>query len=225
MKRPNISDGLLLEHGGTVHKQLEVDLPDFTAFDNTLDAGMIKLKNCLDEAKGLDPDRKVKSGITEKTVTLAEVKEAAIAECNKVFYFAEKVFKSKPVILEEFGQNAFRKARTSQKNMALYLHQLAKTVGKYRAELTTAGAQPTLIDSIGDMAGILETSNLDQEVLKKMRPVLTVQRNAKLNELYAILKEFNKASKVIYAKKPEKLAKYMMPKQPRNTGKSTTEKQ
>jgi hypothetical protein len=219
MRRTNIPDSLLIEHAGTVKKHLEADLADFTAFDSTLDnAKLGQLGLFIKEAKGMDPDRVVRSGISEKTVTIKELMEAGKSDCGKVFYFAEKKFMSKPVIMEEFGQRAFREGRNSQRKLSLYMFQLDKTIGKYRGELISAGAQESLLDNIGIIANMLYTGNLDQEALKKVRPLQTLQRNTKLNDIYTILREFNKASKKVYTGNRLKQAKYLMPKRPRSGG-------
>jgi hypothetical protein len=140
-----------------------------------------------------------------------------------VFYFAGKKFADKPSIMNEFGVKELAKIKNVQPKLALFMHHLADVARKYRSDLKSAGASEELLNNIMPMADMVESGNTNQEVLKSTRIEKTKERNDKLNTVYDILKEFNKASKIIYSKDSLKRAKYYMPRKAKGGGNSGKE--
>lgn len=217
MRKYQVSDSKFLEHADVVNDHLKTDLPDFTKFDSDLDeTKRTSLEAYIGEAKEVSSDRVVQGVLKNQTQSLESAMAEARTICGDVFYFAEKKFANNPAVMSEFGLKEFQKINKSQSGLSLFMIQLAKVIGKYRDDLLAMKATPELLDSVKPMSEKISSDNVTQENLKGNRPLSTLERKEKLNAVYDILLEFNKASKKVYAKDPIKLARYFMPTKPRS---------
>jgi hypothetical protein len=209
MRKYSGSQSRFLEQASTVHSHLETDLTDFSKHDPKLnEEKRSRFGDYIKRAFTISPDRVVVSGIVSQTNLLKKSMSDARDACNNIFYFAERKFANKPTVQSEFGKSEFQKVNRNQPNFALYLHHFAKTVDKYRVELLEDGASEDLLNSIPTLAEKVNSTNVVQENTKNLRPLSTKERNDYLNDIYEIMKEFNKASKIVYANDPIKRKRY-----------------
>jgi len=208
----NITDGRLIEHGNSVVSFLPDDLEKFKAFDNTFGHPFI------DQLKaGIDAVNQIKSddvAIDEQTQLTDRVRES-MEKCNEAFktlaFFARKALDGNESIQNQLGFNDIAEARGNQRKMIEFMGSLAKTAAKYKDQLTEAGMNPQVIDSLPELHQELTEANNEQEMYKKERPSLTYERVERLNKVYDMLLYVSDMAKIIYADNPAQLNKYKMP--------------
>jgi len=208
----NITDGKLLEHGNSVASFLPEDLDDFKAFDSTFG------QHFIDQLKaGIEDVNQTKSddvAIDEQTELTDQVRES-MEKCNESFktiaFFARKAFDGNDSIQNQLGFNDIQEARSNQLKMIEFMGSLAKTAAKYKDQLTEAGINPEVIDSLPEFHKELTNANNEQEMYKKERPSLTQERVDRLNKVYDMLLYVSNIARIIYADNPAQLNKYKMP--------------
>jgi hypothetical protein len=147
-------------------------------------------------------------GLTEK---LSDEFKKSISLFKDVRYFAKKKFRTSPATLKEFGLGKYVKARKSQPDMIVFMHELDLTVQKYKVELKEAGLKETVITGIKPAATALEQCNSGQESGKGHRMVKTEGRVLLVNSLYDLLLEFSDASRIVFQNDPLSRSHYVLP--------------
>ena len=208
----NIADALLLEFAGKEIEYLPVDLAKFTALDPDLNAEkQTQLKNVYLDALTFGSDKTEVSVVSQLTENLS----AQLKNCTSIFkevrYFVRKKFGNSPAVQKELGIHSYRKARTIQSEMVLFMYELAAGVEKYKTALTEAGLKESVIASIKPAAVALEKVNVTQKTGKGGRAVKTADRIILLNSLYDLLTDFSEAAKIIFANDPVKRERYILP--------------
>jgi hypothetical protein len=208
----NTTDGRLIEHGNSVVSFLPEDLEDFKAFDSTFGQPFV------DQLKaGIDAVNQIKSddvAVDEQTQLTDQVRES-MEKCNEAFktvaFFTRKAFDGNESIQNQLGFNDIAEARSSQLKMIDFMGSFAKTAARYKDQLTQAGMNPRVIDSLPELHQELTEANNEQEMYKKERPSLTYERVERLNKVYDMLLYVSDMAKIIYADNPPKLIRYKMP--------------
>ena len=208
----NVADAVLLEFAGKEIEYLPADLAKFTAYDPDLNAEkQTHLKDVYLNALTFGTDKTEVSVVSQLTENLA----AQIGNCISIFkdvrYFVRKKFSNSPAIQKELGINTYRKARTVQSKMVLFMYELATGVEKYKTELKEAGLKDSVIASIKPAAAALEKVNVTQKTGKSGRSVKAEDRVVLLNNLYDILADFSEAAKRVFANDPVKRERYILP--------------
>ena len=208
----NITDGRLLEYGNSVASFLPGDMEDFKSFDSTFGQHFInELKTGIEDFNQVKSD---KVAVDEQTELTDQVRES-MEKCNHAFktvaFFARKAFDGNDSIQNQLGFNDIAEARGNQLKMIEFMVSLAKTAAKYKDQLTEAGINPEVIDSLPDLHKELTEANNKQEMYKKERPSLTSERVERLNKLYDLLLYVSDMARIIYADDPAQLNKYKMP--------------
>lgn len=211
-RRFNIADAILLEFAGKEIEYLPTDLAQFTAFDPDLNVGkQTLLKSVYTNALTFGSDKTAVSVVSQLTEELS----AKIKNCTSIFkevrYFVRKKFANSPAIQKELGMHTYRKARSVQSEMVLFMYALAASVEKYKTELTEAGLKASVIASIKPAAEALEKTNVTQKTGKGGRTVKTEDRITLLNNLYELLTDFSEAAKIVFANDPVKKDRYILP--------------
>ena len=208
----NFSEPVLLEHAGEIGEYLIEDLPQYTAFDPDLNEE--KRQNLLDytnKALGLGTDS-TQVGILEgKTATMKSVMQTCFKRVETLRYFVNKKFGGNEVMVRQFKFNEYNKARKSQTKLIVYMYELAKIAGNFRTDLVSAGMKEDDIAAIQTAAEALNQANTTQETGKGERVMSTSERNALLNDIYSLLMDFNRASKIVFADDPIRRERYVMP--------------
>lgn len=208
----NVADAVLLEFAGKGIKFLATDLPIFTNFDPDLTAGKVtKMENVYKSILSFGTDKSEVEEVSKLTENLAGEFKNCTSIYKEVRYFANKKFGKSPAVIRLFGLDSYRKARKKQPTMVVFMHELGKSVEKYKTELMEAGLKESVIASIEPATLALENSNVDQEVGKDSRPVKTEGRIELLNTLYDMLLEFSSAAKIVFAKDALKRDRYILP--------------
>ena len=208
----NVADAVLLEFAGKEIEYLPADLDNFTDFDPDLNAEkQTQLKNVYLDALTFGSDKTEVSVVSQLTENLS----AQLKNCTTIFkdvrYFVRKKFANSPAVQKELGIHTYRKARTVQSQMVLFMYELAAGVEKYKTELTAAGLKESVIASIKPAAVALEKVNVTQKTGKSGRSVKAEDRVVLLNNLYDILADFSEAAKRVFANDPVKRERYILP--------------
>jgi hypothetical protein len=222
-RKSHVADPILLEFTGTMLSYLQGDLASFTAYDPDLNQAKADLiQSTYDSILNYGTDNIQVSVVKGLTENLAGELKKSISLFKDVRYFAKKKFGNSPAILNEFGLKRYAKARRSQANMILFMHELDVTVQKYKVELKGAGLKEAVITGIKPAATALTNANTGQEKGKGGRTVKAEGRVVLLNTLYDLLKEFSDASRRIFEDDPLSRSHYILPY---NTSKEEDEEQ
>ena len=211
-RKYKVADAVLLEHAGVVIQELPNDLTAFGNFDPNLNQEKLTgMTNIYNDALNQGTDNQQKGKVKKLTENLA----AAINDCVKVFkevrYFAKKQFGRSPAVMKQFGLNRYRKARTSQPEMVVFMYEFYNVAQQYRDGLVEAGMKAEVIESIKTAADQLNSDNITQELGKDNRMSKTEERVVLMNSLYDELADFSEASKIVFANDPLKREKYIFP--------------
>lgn len=211
----NITDADLIEQAKTVHGNLCEYIDTFTAFDSSINGGTTEQIAILTkQAENNLPDHV----IADRQVQLTDIVKGKMKECRDHFqllsYFIKKAFPESASIRNEFGENNYGKVRNSQSKMILFMQELNSVAVKYQQELTDTGAKQDYIDKISQLHNDLNQANEDQELYIGKRPVLTEERVKILNDLWKVLIQISRASKIIFASEPAKMKLFLFPTRP-----------
>lgn len=201
------SDAFLLEKADTFALALDADLPDFTAFDSTMNpAWLLNVKSAITSALTYDSDELVLAQQKQKTDLVAAAMQQGMVVYNDIMYFAEqKAFKGNAAVLQEFGRgDKYRKATKNQSLMTDFLEELFRTATKYNAQLTAAGCPPAAIAAIDAACQTLRNVNADQNLTIDGRPVISQERIVQLNGVYDSVRQICEAAQRVYRTNPAK---------------------
>lgn len=212
MRDYSCSNDDLIAEANNFLENLETDLPDFTAYDPRLDAAHVAaFSQTIQAALGTPSDRVVRQMIEQSTGSLLALMKSAVDKVGRIRYFAEDIFKDSPLILNQFNFKRFSQIRNSQAAFPQYLRELHAAAQEHKAPLTAAGLEEEIIDSLLESANLIAEADAVQEAKKDDQPVITAERQAKYNEVYAYMVAFNKAAKQIYKNQPAKRKLYKLP--------------
>lgn len=195
----NGSDDYMVETSATLQSIFLANLPDFTAFDTTLNAVFAtSWLNAINAAGTVLRDSQVKDILAQRTDAVLAQMELCKIKYNEVKYFANKVFPKDKARQDEFGTDTYNQARQSQSKMISFLDEMHKACVKYQPQLIAGGMTATKIADILVLRTNLQNLNTSQESYIRGRPVLTQDRIIVLNNCYNITKTVIEAAQVIY---------------------------
>ncbi len=207
-----ISDTALLEFTGKMLAYLPEDLASFTAFDPDLNSELQDgLTHLYQRALDYGTDSAERGVVQKNTEDVQLQLKLCVSAYHEVRYFASKCFGSSPAILREFGVIKFRKVRGNQAQMIVFMFELAHAANKYKKELLDSGLSERTITALPELARNLEKVNVQQELSKNQRSLKTEVRVVMLNDIYAVLLKFYKASKIAFASNPIQRERYTLP--------------
>lgn len=207
-----LPDAVLLEVAERMNTSLVQHIDDFTTFDTTFgNTYPAELTAALQEISTIDTDQVVIDQMAELTEKL----DQAMASCNKAFrtiaFFVKKAFPDSAAKQNQFGLNDMRKARQSQANLVLFMENLARQVEAHKDKLIEQGCNEQLINGLPTLAQELKTANVEQEVFKKERGLITQERIEKMNNLYRLMKPIHDIARIVYADDPALLDTFTIP--------------
>ncbi len=208
----NITDARLLEHTGVTLEALTTDLADFTAFDPDLNQDKVTAltdlyRTTLEEGG----DDMVRGKLGEKTQTLLDVMDSSNKIIKSLRYWVNKAFEDDPAGHKRFRLTKYWKVHNNQPELIAYLSSLATVVEELRPQLEAANAPAELLDSVKTLSMDVEAANNIQENSKGSRGSATQDRVTRLNSIYAICQQFNRAAEYIYDEDPAKREQYRIP--------------
>ncbi|MUP37215.1 hypothetical protein [Labilibaculum euxinus] len=208
-----IPEASLLEYAEVVAEMYLNDSDAFIAFDSTFTPEYgTKIKDSLAAVMAQKSDQVIIDEMAEHTQMVLD----AMADCNHSYktiaYFVRKAFKGNTAVQNQFGFNDISNVRDSQAKMVLFMEQHAKTSESYQANLVAAGCSQELISQLMSKAEQLKKANIEQEIFKKKRGVITQQRTQILNEVYQLVKPINDIAQIIFSDDAARMAKYTLPK-------------
>lgn len=184
----NGSDALMAESARTIYNLFLEDLDEFTTFHTLFTAeyatNFLNQINAADTVN-TDVSTLAKQGIeTQKVLTAMEQSRQLYL---RIKTHAQWAFAPSPATIKEFTKGYTNVGR-NQPKMLLFLETLEKVVNKHSESLTTGGGMPsTLITELTTVKTQLKTANVQQEVYKKQRLVLTEERIRILNDCYTTM--------------------------------------
>lgn len=207
-----ITDSRLMEHGGVTLEFLKGDLPEFTDFDPDLGTEKeARLRTLIQEALEEGGDDVVRGKLGEKTQSLLQAMDRCDETVKRLRYWVKKTFKNDPAARKRFRLSRYWKIRNNQPRLITYMSALATVVGELRGPLEAASTPTDLLDSLKPLSEEVEEANNVQENSKGGRGMATQERIIRLNEIYAICREFSDAAESIYSDDPAKREVYRLP--------------
>ena len=207
-----VSHAGLIEHAKTTNSNLDEFLPEFTAFDSTIDATTVSTVDALivkDESTLSD------NVISDRQVQYTDIVNSVMKECRSHYqifsHFVRKAFPNSLSKRNELGENDYKAARVSQKIMILFMQEIHEVAVGYQTELLAAGCQQDYIDRLSVLFNELNTANLNQEKYKGKRPMFTDERVANLNELWDVLLLISNTARILYATDISKMKLFLLP--------------
>ena len=211
-RKYNVPDSELVEFIGTVIYHLDEDLPRFTVFDPDLNADKKNHFSSLhNQTLTNTSDRQEQAKITAKTIELKQLTEHSNDLVTRIRYFAEKQFKKRTAILQEFGFKTYRNASRNQPKLIQFMYLMVQVVDKYRTELLESGLPEDVINEVKPITDALNLVNTQQEARKNARKVSTTDRTEVYNQVYDVLGEFSDAAAIIFANDPIRRQRYVLP--------------
>jgi len=211
-RKTHFSDAVLSQKAKVILRMFEEDKTEFINFDADFDdpysADFLSVLNAVDEF----PDDET---LVDRQAQLTRTFKLNMKRCRDKFndakYYIEKVFPENKTAWNEFGYNRYDSARRNfikTDSLMTLFHAVAI---KYFARLAAVNYTQAMIDAIETIRQALHDAWHEQSAFKKSRPVLTVQRISKINELYDKIIEINRASKRIFKKDYARWQRYLLP--------------
>lgn len=208
-----IQDTVLIEHASTVIAQLSEALPDFSAFDRTVDAAFIvRIQQALEAANAVPSDAVLEKTLKEQTQRVSSALASCYNDYKKLAHFARKMLSSNPAIRNKFGMNEITKARQHQTKMLILMNKLVKNTKRYSNELARLGCPKELIEGLPGRAEALHEASWEQKKSKDERRIYTERRVQLLNNLYLLLKQLNDIARHIYRNDQTLMRTYKIPR-------------
>jgi len=211
-KSYQLSDSDMLETA-----KLKLDLmidyqADFENFDiEFADPFAADLQTLIADAEVTDTDETFMdqlSGLTGNIITLEK-------DMLKLFkgtrYFVEKAWPGSTGRMAAFGYFALSKARQSQLKTLMHFLVFNAMVQQEQAALTAAGMDAAMIADIDAKSQDLIDANMEQEIFRQTRYVLTENRTLLFNNIWSQIKRICKAGKIIFADDEEKYRLWLLP--------------
>lgn len=211
-KRVNtqIEDSLLAEKSRTWQSFFKDRVSLFEAFDSTLNMALADNWLLKIEAFEAHPsDENTLDLLQDKTQTLTEATDAAIAQVRDIEYFVTRAYPTEKRKLLEFGfEQLYKKRQKNFSDMVVQCFVLHRVLLPYAPALSAAGMPATLPAQYLLAVQALNEAMLDQEHFKRHRILLTTQRIQLFNELYAIHRTVAEAARIVFATNPAIAAQY-----------------
>ncbi len=191
---------------------LSEHLAVFTAINVRFDeAYKTDLISKIDDAEAIPSDQVIIDKQAAFTAVANETQDACVKHFSRMRYYIEEAFPDRKEIWRQFGYNDISDARRSDKEMLRFMDGLQKTATTYATELTNANMPVDVLDNIEPLKSKLQTDVLAKESYKKERTVITARRIEKLNTVWAMLKDINKAAQVVFIDDPVMLNMFEFP--------------
>ena len=214
----------------------EHHLPEFTAYDPSLDAGYLaSFKAAFQNLILFLPTHDQERAVMQDEILIADLDKALAKCCTKykdVKYYAGKAFPDNKEALKEFGEGTYSKVCTSRLRMVQFMETLYGVATKYKIELIAKNYTQAAITEIATLAAELRDDNNLQQLKKKERPTETRKRIEALNTFYAFGQQVAEAARMVFRHNQVLLGNYLLAKRhhPKTTkswlilGSSTTRK-
>lgn len=210
----------------TFQSLYENDKADFEAYNNVIfhagfGAAFLAL---IDSARNFLTDNVVMYTQAEETAEFS----AKHKECCE-FYQSIKpeikyIFPNNEAVWNQFGFNDYQTVYRAKWKMMMFMNLLFETATHYSAELIAGGFSAAKIAKIETLANELESEQLEKDEKKKERPVITSERISLYNEVWAVVKTINAASKAVYRGSYTKLKQYELPHRTKTSSVKQTSK-
>jgi hypothetical protein len=188
----------------------------FVAFDPDLTMDLSdRILAKLAEISDMDPDFMLEGMQMQATKKVVDLSDSVIGNVRTVKYYVEKAFPGDSIVMNIFGFPELAIARKSQLKLMMFNKGFAKTVVKYKTQLTDKGMSLTLLDEIVQQAVDLDEANVEQEQAKKDRYAATGLRIKAYDELWIMVGSIAKAGKLIFENEPDKLRDYILDRSPK----------
>ncbi len=219
---------LLIQQARIVHSLLygtngiDGDLALFTLDFPTMDAiwlaGFLAKINDADDAPS---DEEVKTDQRLATQAVNKQMHTARLQMLRLFRYAQLAFPENKKARELMGYALYLANRYSQTGMQQSMEVTYEKANAepYRTALIAAGFSALQITDIKTTAQTLNDLNLEQETKKISRLEMTAGRTKKLNDIWAIIKNLDIASKITFEENKAKQRQYR-----KNSEKSKAEK-
>ncbi|CAL2082633.1 conserved protein of unknown function [Tenacibaculum sp. 190524A02b] len=201
----------MAESARTIYNLFLQDLAQFTAFNTRFTSEYAtNFLNQIDTADTIvtDVSTLAKQGVeTQKVLNSMQIARILY---NRIKNHAQWAFPENSAIIKEFT-SGYKKIHRSQPKMLVFLDTLEKVVAKYLEVLTdvTKGGMPAnIVEELATVKEQLKTANVQQEIYKKERLVLTEERVSTLNDCYTTMIQINNTAQLIFANQPAKRAQY-----------------
>lgn len=149
-------------------------------------------------AEACGSDDTIRAVQTGETANVESVMEKCRAKFRETMHFAEKAFPNNTPVLNEFGDNTYRKIKSSQPEMAKFMRNLYKVSKKYSTNLIAVKYTDAQIEESDALAKQLTKADEDQEGKKNERPVETQDRIEKHNTMWDFTSNVARDGKVIF---------------------------
>jgi hypothetical protein len=188
----------------------------FVAFDPDLNMDLSdRILAKLAEISDMNPDFMLEGMQMQATKKVVDLSDSVIGNVRTVKYYVEKAFPGDSIVMNIFGFPELAIARKSQLKLMMFNKGFAKTVVKYKTQLTDKGMSLTLLDEIVQQAVDLDEANVEQEQAKKDRYAATGLRIKAYDELWIMVGSIAKAGKLIFENEPDKLRDYILDRSPK----------
>jgi len=219
----HLSGPELKEFGYRVFTSLPNDINDFMAFDMSMGQNTVEeVGSAYTAFSKIKTDSLAIGDLMETTDEVEAVMDKCRKTYNSCMYFAKKAFPKKRAMHHKFGLNDYDEARQNHPKMIVFMQTLSSVVDEYRNVLLNAGCPEDQINLVSKLTRELVAANNKQELNKKDRGVLTVERTEAYNNLVNVLKPINDVARIIYADNSGKMDLYVFP-QPKYSPSSNNE--
>ena len=222
-----VRDDVMLSEADTFQGMYEADKADFEAYNNVIfhagfGAGFLALIN---SARKFLTDNVVMYTQAEETAEFSAKHKECCAFYQYIKPEIEYIFPNNEAVWNQFGFNDYQTVYRTKWKMTMFMNLLFETATHYSAELIAGGFAAAKIARIETLANELESEQLDKDEKKKERPVITSERITLYNEVWAVVKTINSASKAVYMGNYAKLKQYQLPHRRKSAAAKQSSKQ
>lgn len=133
-------------------------------------------------------------------------------------YWIELTFPNDLSIQERFGFNDYDKACMTHGGFILFYGTLKSMMTTYGAELVTRGCPQTDVDKVATIDEELRAEKTEQQLEIRKRKGETQNRIIRHNDVWDVMSQINKASKIVWPDDYAMQSKYFMPENPGGGG-------
>ena len=201
----HLKDSELSEQSHTLHLAFTKYLPQFEAFDPSLNAAFAAAwKASIRQLEGHPSDENTLDLLQDYTQLMNEATEPVLDYLKGLEYFITQAYPGKDYKVDEFGLPTIARLRGSNfAEMIDYCFITHELVLKFEADLLAAGMPPTYPAQLLAAIQALQTAMRKQRAFKLTRLALTNQRINLFNHIYSIHRQIAKAARTIYRHQPE----------------------
>lgn len=213
VRRYNVSDAEMLSEARNFSSQLFKHIDTFSGFDGITFTNeyVANFSALIKETEELPTDNVLIDIMANSTQEVSNTVQECYEEITYTKYYVKKLFKDNQPVMNQFGYNDLKNIRKSSDKMIRFMEDFISVVTMYETKMVGVGYPEGKKETLITLNDKLKSQRNDQKTIKKERPVKTVERVHKLNDVWDVMTQISEAAGSIFKSEQELRNIFLLP--------------